>query len=71
MPTLEEDAELKLPPGMQPGEHLKVRGQGVPRLDGRGRGDLVCVIQVDVPKKLNAKARKLLLELQETFDRDA
>ncbi|AKF08833.1 molecular chaperone DnaJ [Sandaracinus amylolyticus] len=70
VPTLDGEAELKLPAGMQPGEHVKVRGQGIPRLDGRGRGDLVCVIQVDVPKKLSAKAKKLLLELQETFDKE-
>jgi molecular chaperone DnaJ len=71
VPTLEEEAELQLPSGIQPGEHVRVRGQGVPRLDGRGRGDLVCVVQVDVPKKLSAKARKLLLELQETFESEA
>lgn len=70
VPTLEAEAELKLPSGIQPGEQVKVRGQGVPRLDGRGRGDLVCVVQVDVPKKLSAKAKKLLLELQETFEKD-
>lgn len=71
VPTLEGEADAKLPSGTQPGEHIKVRAQGVPRLDGRGRGDLVCVVQVDVPKKLSAKAKKLLLELQETFDKDA
>lgn len=70
VPTLEGETDLKLPAGIQPGEHVKVRGQGVPRLDGRGRGDLVCVIQVDVPKKLSAKAKKLLLELQETFENE-
>ena len=68
VPTLEGETELKLPAGIQPGEHVKVRAQGIPRLDGRGRGDLICVVQVDVPKKLSAKAKTLLLELQETFE---
>jgi molecular chaperone DnaJ len=69
-PTLEGEVDVKVPAGIQPGEHIKVKGQGVPRLDGRGRGDLICVVQVDVPKKLSAKAKKLLLELQETFEKD-
>jgi hypothetical protein len=30
----------------------------------------VCITQIDVPKKLSAKAKKLLLELQETFDKE-
>ena len=48
-----------------------MRGEGVPRLDGRGRGDLVTVIQIDVPQKLSQKARQLLAELQSTFEQEA
>jgi molecular chaperone DnaJ len=59
---------VKVPAGVQPGESVTVRGEGVPRLDGRGRGDLVCVVQVDVPKELSAKARQLIEELNETFE---
>ncbi len=70
VPTLEGEAEVKLAPGAQPGDTVKVRGQGIPRLDGRGRGELICVVQVDVPKKLSAKAKALLLELQETFEKE-
>lgn len=70
VPTLDAETEVKLAAGVQPGDSVRIRGHGMPRLDGRGRGDLVCVIQVDVPKKLSAKARKLLLELQETFERE-
>ncbi|HEY8432022.1 MAG TPA: molecular chaperone DnaJ, partial [Sandaracinaceae bacterium] len=57
-------ARVKVPAGVQPGDHLVVRGEGVPRLDGRGRGDLIALVQVDVPQKLSNKARQLLLELQ-------
>ena len=69
VPVLKEEvAEVKVPAGTQPGDQLSVKGVGVPRLDGRGRGNLVCVVQIDVPKKLSAKAKKLLLELQQTFE---
>jgi molecular chaperone DnaJ len=68
VPTLEGETEVKVPAGIQPGDQVKVRGQGIPRLDGRGRGDLICIAQVEVPKKLSAKAKQLLLELQQTFE---
>src|SRR5204863_242776 len=63
-----EKVKLDVPPGTQPGETLEIAGHGVPRLDGRGRGRLVCVIQIDVPKNLSAKAKKLLLELQDAHE---
>ena len=50
-----------------PGDHLVIQGQGVPRLEGRGRGDLVCRVQVDVPTELSPTAKRLLTELQESF----
>lgn len=74
VPTLggddDDTVELSVPAGIQPGEHLVVRGQGVPRLDGRGRGDLVALVSIDVPQKLSKKAKELLAELQATFERD-
>jgi molecular chaperone DnaJ len=55
--------QLKIPAGTQPGAVLSVRGQGVPRLDGRGRGQLAVVVDVDVPKSLSSRAKELLREL--------
>lgn len=66
-----EKVDVKIPAGTQPGDAIKLRDKGVARLDGRGRGDVVCVATIDVPKKLSTKAKKLLLELQETFEKDA
>jgi molecular chaperone DnaJ len=59
---------LKVPAGVQAGDHLVIAGEGVPRLDGRGRGDLICLVHIGVPKQLSAKAKKLLLDLQATFE---
>ncbi|HXN33422.1 MAG TPA: J domain-containing protein, partial [Polyangiaceae bacterium] len=56
---------LSLPPGTQSGEVFTVKGHGIPRLDGRGRGALVVVVQVDVPKALTARSRELLEQLGE------
>lgn len=66
-----EKIVVSIPAGTQPGEAIRVKDRGVASLEGRGRGNLVCVTQVDVPKKLSAKAKKLLLELQEAFEKDA
>jgi molecular chaperone DnaJ len=69
VPALEQGepdkkVSVALPAGTQPGAVLTLRGQGIPRLDGRGRGNLVVAIQVDVPKSLSARARDLLSELE-------
>jgi molecular chaperone DnaJ len=58
-------ATLALSPGTQSGAVFTMKGQGVPRLDGRGRGSLVVVVQVDVPTALTPRARELLTQLSE------
>ncbi|MCX7807181.1 MAG: molecular chaperone DnaJ [Deltaproteobacteria bacterium] len=68
VPTLEgKSAKLHVPPGTQPGSILKCEGLGIPHLDGRARGDLICHVQVAVPKHLTPRARELLLELREAL----
>ena len=59
---------IKLAPGTQPGSVITLKGRGIPRLDGRGRGSLVVVVQVDVPKNLSDKAKALLQDLDAELD---
>jgi molecular chaperone DnaJ len=59
----------RIPPGTQSGSVFTIKGQGVPRLDGRGRGSLVAVVQVDVPTALTDRAKALLAELDSEFKR--
>jgi molecular chaperone DnaJ len=69
VPTLDDKpAKLTIEPGTQAGSILTVPGHGVSRLDGRGRGDLHCQIQIEVPTELSAKAKALLGELQASLD---
>ena len=49
--------------GCQPGSVVVVKGEGAPRLDRGGRGDLHVMIAVQVPKKLSKNAKRLLQEL--------
>ena len=67
-PALEPDEgatsfPMAIPAGTQSGAVFTVKGRGVPRLDGRGRGSLVIVVQVEVPTALTPRARELLEQL--------
>ena len=63
VPTLEGAIALKIPPGTQAGEVLRVRGRGMPRFRGYGKGDLLVRVGIAVPEKITAKQRELLEQL--------
>ncbi len=63
IPTLDGPATLTVPAGTQTGDVLKVKGRGVPRLQASGRGDLLAVMTVEVPSRLNSKQKALVEEL--------
>ncbi|MBX3464670.1 MAG: molecular chaperone DnaJ [Planctomycetes bacterium] len=66
IPTITgETVAMRIPPGTQPGEKLRVRNHGLPRADGYGRGNLVVQVQVDVPRKLSAEQEDLLRRFDE------
>jgi molecular chaperone DnaJ len=67
VPTLNGDRPLELEPGTQPGTVIRLRGEGVPALGGRRRGDLHVVINVLVPRNLTEEQRDML----ERFARSA
>ena len=64
VPTLDGTHKLKVPPGTQPGEALRIKGKGIPRLGGRTRGDQVVVANIVVPKKINQRQKELLEEFE-------
>lgn len=64
VPTLEGEHTLKVPEGTQSGSAFRIRGRGVPVLNGRGKGDLYVEIRVQTPSKLSQRQRELLQELE-------
>ncbi len=60
--TLDGAEDLVIPPGTQPGREFVLRQRGVPRLHGRGRGDLRARVRVDIPTKLTEAEVELLTE---------
>jgi molecular chaperone DnaJ len=67
VPTVEGSVELEIPAGTQPHEMLIVRGEGMPALRGRRRGDLRVVVNVVIPRRLGREQRELLQQLADTM----
>jgi molecular chaperone DnaJ len=63
--TLDDKRSVKIKPGTQSGEIIRLRGDGVPNLRGYGRGDLLIDIQVKTPVNLNKRQKELLREFAE------
>ncbi len=66
VPILEGTTAVRVDPGTQPGTTLTLRGEGMPRLRRRGRGDIKVVVDVMVPTRLNAEQRELLQRFEAT-----
>jgi molecular chaperone DnaJ len=68
VPVLGGKATLTVPAGSQPGAQLRLRGKGLPHLRGRGHGDSVYQVVVEVPTKLTARQRELLEEYRKASE---
>lgn len=65
VPLVEGQTEVELPRGTHPEEVLVLRGKGLPRLQGKGNGDLLIRLRLEMPKKLRRREEELLRELAE------
>lgn len=63
IPTLEDSEVLKIPAGTQPGETLRLKGQGVQDVSGRRKGDLFVKVLVRTPENLSKEQKALLAQL--------
>jgi molecular chaperone DnaJ len=70
VPTLEGPATVKIHAGTQPGEVIRLKGKGMPRFRGYGKGDLLVRVGVAVPEKLTQHQRALLEELAKELNQD-
>ncbi len=71
VPVLGGTAQLTVPPGTQPGQRLTLKGKGMPHLRGRGHGDAIYEVAVEVPTRLTARQRELLEEFRRVSDDEA
>ena len=63
VPTINGSTRVKVPRGTQSGQVLRLRGLGMPRLHGYGRGNQLVQVVIETPTKLNGKQEALLREL--------
>ncbi|MBO7199562.1 MAG: molecular chaperone DnaJ [Alistipes sp.] len=63
VPTIDGRVRISIDPGTQSGKVLRLRGKGLPDINGRGRGDIIVVVDVVIPTELTKDERKLVEEL--------
>jgi molecular chaperone DnaJ len=64
VPTLQGKVKLKIPSGIQSGKIIKLKGKGLPHLQGYGKGDMFVIAIIKTPEKLSGKQKKILEELR-------
>jgi molecular chaperone DnaJ len=62
VPTLDGQTTIKIPPGTQSGQKLRLRGKGAPSLRGNVRGDQFVEVQVSVPRVVDERSKEILRE---------
>lgn len=65
IPTLDGKVKVKIEPGTQPGKVLRLKGKGIPDVNGYGRGDLLIKVNVWIPKNLSKDDKKLIEDLRD------
>ncbi|MDR2910321.1 MAG: molecular chaperone DnaJ [Bacteroidales bacterium] len=64
IPTVDGKVKVKIEQGTQPEKILRLRGKGIPDINGYGKGDLLVRVHVWIPKKLNIEEKRILEKLQ-------
>ena len=65
VPTIEGKAKIKIAPGTHAGKVLRLRGKGLPDVNGYGRGDIMVVVDITIPTSLTSKEKELVSKLAE------
>ncbi len=66
IPTIEGKVKIKVEPGTQPGKILRLRGKGLPDINGYGKGDILVNISVWVPKNLSSEESQTVKKFKES-----
>lgn len=65
IPTIENNVKIKIDPGTQPGKILRLRGKGLPEVNGYGHGDLLVNVNVWIPKDITREETKIIEKFRE------
>ncbi len=70
IPTITSKVKVKIEPGTQAGKILRLRGKGLPDVQGYGRGDLLVKVNVYIPKTISKEEKKVLENLRKSKNFD-
>jgi len=71
-PVVDGEVTIKVPPGTQPGQVMRLKGNGAPRLGNPNqRGDHYVTVKVDIPKDLSTEEQELIAKLREIQEQKA
>ncbi|MDR2708136.1 MAG: molecular chaperone DnaJ [Nitrososphaerota archaeon] len=68
VPTLDGPAMVKIHSGTQHGEAIRVKGHGMPKMRGYGKGDLIVKVGIVIPEKINSQQQALIEQLAKEFN---
>src|SRR5512136_587537 len=66
VPTLDGKVRIKIDPGTQPGKILRLRGKGLPEVNGYGRGDLLVNVNVWIPRNMTREEARIIEKFKES-----
>lgn len=69
VPTMEGSVIMRIPPGTQAGTTFRMRGKGMPELRGKGAGDELVKVTVEIPRNLSSRQKELVEELARTLEK--
>ena len=65
VPTIEGRAKIKIPAGTHAGKVLRLRGKGLPDVNGYGRGNIMVVVDITIPTSLTSEEKELVKKLSD------
>ena len=70
IPTIDGKVKYDLPEGTQSGTTFRLKGKGIPSINGRGRGDQYVTVYIETPRNLNKEQKDALKKFAETMGDD-
>ena len=70
IPTIDGKVKYDLPEGTQSGSTFRLKGKGIPSINGRGRGDQYVTVYIETPRNLNKEQKEALKKFAETMGDD-
>ncbi len=67
IPTIDGKVKYTLPEGTQSGTTFRLKGKGIPSINGRGRGDQYVTVYIETPRNLNKEQKEALKKFAETM----